>query len=96
MDFDHKYWIMVVSAAMWVFYRHKGKPFIERAVIVLISVGIGLSIGQEVVDWSGVNSPNFITGALIFLGWMVLDVSTSVLSDREGFKKAVWKRLGGE
>lgn len=95
MNEEIKYWVMVVSVAGWVYHQHGGKPFVERFSIMMISVGLGLSLGQEVVDWSALDYPKVITGLVIGASWFALDVGSSLLKDREGVKKAIFKRMSG-
>jgi len=94
MDYDYRYWLAIIGAAGWVFHRHKDKPFFERMLVVLASAALGVGAGLELADWAGVR-PIGPSALLVIIIWAALDISMTVLADREEVKKAFWKRVGG-
>jgi len=93
MQEGYKFWLAVVSAAMWVFMRHKGKPFLERFAITGISVGFGLSLAEALHKETGRGLP--ISAAIIIMFiWVVLDVISSLLQDANFKERVLNKFLG--
>ena len=94
MNDEYRYWLAVLGAMGWVYARHKDKPFFERMIVVLTSGALGVGTGIELADWAGIG-PIAPSALLIVIIWAVLDIGMTVLADREEFKKAFWKRIGG-
>jgi hypothetical protein len=87
-----EFYIAVLAAAVFVFESNKDKPFWSRFMITISSAGFGFSLAPEVSMY--VSVPLTITGLLITaLGFLVLEVSVALISDRQFVKEAIIKRL---
>lgn len=86
---------MALAAGVLYVYRKSPHPSrFSRMVEASISGMIGYSVGDSAAEWAGVNE------ALSFLlitavGYLALDVLTSIVADRRMLRDIIIKRLGG-
>lgn len=88
-----EYWVALVSAAVYVFLNAKDRPLGFRVGMVAVSTGLGYSVTPDVVAYFNVPEILALIG-VITMGYFVLDVLTSLVSDRTLWIDMIKKKLG--
>lgn len=88
-------WVALVAGVAYVYRKGSGLPVYTRITEALISGMIAFSLGPTVAVWFDINEALGVV-LLSSLGYLVLDVTASVISDRELIKSVIIKRLRGE
>ncbi len=91
---EHKFWVALASAAAWVYLRHRGKSYIERLAITAISSGLGASLADELARETGRGKILAVVVITVSI-WVVLDIGSSILADKQSIKDALLRRLSG-
>lgn len=88
-----EFWVALIAGMLIVIERHKEKPMVARALIAAISGGIGYSMAPEVAAYTG-RSEVLAVMVLTTFGYLVIDLTTSLIQDRDFVKDIVKSRLG--
>lgn len=95
MDKPLHYWIALIVGILIVIERHKEKPRTARIGIAAISGGMGFSLSPEAAIWTG-RSETLAAMIITAFGYLVIDVLTALVADREFLKEIIRRRLGGK
>ena len=88
-------WIAIAAGILYVYRKSPHPSRFSRVIEAGISGMLGYSIGPAAAAWAGVNDA--VTHVLITaLGFLALDVLTSVVADRAVLRDIIIKRLGGK
>ena len=88
-----EFYVALIASAMYVFENNKEKPFLSRFFITLSSAGFGFSVAPELSKY--IFGSLTLTGILVTaLGFLVLEVTSAVVSDTAFVNKIIGKRLG--
>lgn len=90
-----EFWVALGVGALIVLERHKDKPVISRMMITAISAGIGYALAPEAAEMTG-RSEVLAVMILSAFGYMIIDITTSLIADREFLKDIIKARLGGK
>lgn len=89
-----EFWVALVSGMAWVARQSEAKGPVTRMVEAGMSGGIGYSLAPDLAEWSG-RSETLVVFTVSAFAFLVLDVLTSLVRDREAVKSILVKRLGG-
>lgn len=84
-----EFWVAVVAAGAYVFLNSKEKSLHYRILMVASSAGFGFSLAPDASEWLGV-SEAAVGIAIIVFGYLIIDLMTALISDRE-FVKSILK-----
>lgn len=91
--YNIQFYVAIVAAAMYVFETNKDKPISSRFFITLSSAGFGFSVSPELSHY--IFGSLVLTGVLITaLGFLFLELSSSIVSDTGLAKNIIKKRWG--
>lgn len=87
-------WIAIAAGTLYVYRKSENPKRITSVIEAGISGMLGYAVGPDASKWVGVNDA---LGVLLVtaLGYLALDVITSVVADRAVFKEIIIRRLGG-
>ncbi|NNW55498.1 MULTISPECIES: hypothetical protein [unclassified Roseobacter] len=94
LDKPWEFWVALIAAAAYVYERGHEKKITSRILLVISSTGLGASLSEDLAEWSG-HSEILAVVVITTTGYLVLDVITSLIRDREFVKELIRKRLGG-
>lgn len=87
-------WIALTAGAAYVFQKSAQRTMAGRVIEAGISGGIGYAVGPDAAAWAGINGA--LAAILVSaLGYLALDVLTSLVADRAMVKEIILRRLGG-
>lgn len=89
-----EFWIAVIGAMLYVAERHHTRRLLSRIILVGSSAGLGVGLAPDVAAWSGW-SETIVAVVLIVFGYLLLDLGTALIADREFMKSIIRNRLGG-
>lgn len=87
-------WIALVAGTLYVYRKSENPSKITRVIEAGISGMLGYSVGPDAASWAGVNDAVAVV-MISSLGYLMLDVLTSVVADRAVIKDIIVRRLGG-
>jgi len=88
-----EFYIAILAAACFVFESNKDKPLVSRFLITIASAGLGFSLSPELSVHLGGSIA--LTGILVTaLGFLVLEVTSAIISDTSFIKNIIAKRMG--
>lgn len=87
-------WIALMAGALYVYRKSPHPSRTSRVIEAGISGMIGYSIGPDAAVWAGVNDALAVI-LLSSLGYLGLDVLTSIVADRATLREIIIRRLGG-
>lgn len=87
-------WIALIAGTVYVYQKSPRPSRVARMVEAGISGMLGYSVGPEAAQWAGVNDALAVV-LISSLGYLFLDVLTSVVADRAFLRDFIIKRLGG-
>lgn len=87
-------WIALIAGTLYVYRKSENPSRITRVIEAGISGMLGYSVGPDAATWAGVNDALAVV-LISSLGYLMLDVLTSVVADRAVLKEVIIKRLGG-
>ncbi|MGA0615962.1 hypothetical protein [Paracoccus sp. KR1-242] len=87
-------WIALFAGVLYVYRKSPHQSRVSRVIEAGISGMIGYSIGPDAAAWAGANEA-FAVILLSSLGYLGLDVLTSVVADRAVLREIIIRRLGG-
>lgn len=85
-------WVAIWAGALYVWYKSGAKSFLGRAIEAGISSLLSLAVTPDLTRMTGY-SPVLIHLAVSSFGFLVLDVTTSILSDKEDIKALFTKLI---
>lgn len=88
-------WVAMVAGALYVYRKSTHASRASRVFEAGISGMLGYSLGPDVAQWAGVNEAIAVV-LLSSLGYLCLDVLTSLVADRKVLRSIIIKRLGGK
>lgn len=94
MDRPPEFWAGLVAAALYVFRKSESKSLWARVSEAGISGGLGFSLAPSAAQWAG-GSEAIAAVLLTALGYLGLDVLTSIVADRAVIREVIVRRLGG-
>lgn len=94
MDRPPEFWVGVCAAALYVFRKSESKNFWMRLMEAGISGGLGFSLAPSAARWAG-GSETIAAVLITALGYLCLDVLTSIVADRAAIREIIMRRLGG-
>ena len=87
-------WAAMVVGAAYVFQKSAQKTLAGRAIEAGVSGGLGYAVGSDAAAWAGINGA--LAAVLVTaLGYLTLDVLTSLVSERATVKEIILRLLGG-
>ena len=95
LDRSAEVWVGLIAAAAYVFSKGESKSYFTRVLDAGISGGIGFSLAPSAAQWTG-NSEAIAAVLVTALGYLGLDILTSVIADRAVIKEIILRRLGGK
>lgn len=87
-------WIAIIAGTLYVYRKSDNPNRITRVIEAGISGMLGYSVGPDAASWAGVNDAMAVV-MISSLGYLLLDVLTSVVADRAVLKEIIVRRLGG-
>lgn len=87
-------WIALAAGVLYVYRKSPHPSRLSRMLEAGISGMIGYSVGPDAALWAGVNDALAVI-LISSLGYLGLDVLSSVASDRAALREIIIKRLGG-
>ncbi|WP_294932337.1 hypothetical protein [uncultured Paracoccus sp.] len=87
-------WIALFAGTLYVYRKSPHPSRLTRGAEAGISGMIGYSVGPDAAAWAGVNEA-FAVITLSSLGYLLLDVATSIVADRAVLRDILIRRLGG-
>lgn len=87
-------WIALIAGTLYVYRKSDHPSRISRVIEAGISGMIAYSFGPDAADWAGVSDALAVI-LLSSLGYLTLDVLTSIVADRAVIRDILIKRLGG-
>ena len=94
MERPPEFWVGLVAAALYVFRKSESKHLWMRMAEAGISGGLGFSLAPAAAQWAG-GSEAIAAVLLTALGYLGLDVLTSIVADRAVIREIILRRLGG-
>lgn len=88
-------WIALIAGTLYVYRKSENPSQLTRVIEAGISGMLGYSVGPDAAAWAGVNDALAVV-LISSLGYLILDVFTSVVADRSALKEIIVKRLGGK
>lgn len=93
MEKPVEYWVALATGALIVYERQRCKPMVSRVLIAAISAGIGYALAPDVAEFTG-RSEIIAIMLLTAFGYLIVDVATALIADREFLKDLIRARLG--
>ena len=87
-------WIAILAGTLYVYRKSENPSRFTRVLEAGISGMLGYSVGPDAADWAGVNDAIAVLLSSS-VGYLLLDVISSVVADRAVLKEIIVKRLGG-
>lgn len=87
-------WIAIVAGAGYVFQKSAQRTLAGRALEAGTSGGLGFAVGPGAAEWAGIN-PALSAILVSALGYLMLDVLTSLVAERQMVKEIILRMLGG-
>lgn len=87
-------WIALGAGILYVYRKSPHPSRLSRVIEAGISGMIGYSIGPDAAQWAGINDAISVL-LVASLGYLMLDVFNSIVSDRKVIREIIVKRLGG-
>lgn len=94
LDRPPEFWVGVGAAALYVFRKSETKHFGLRITEAGVSGGLGFSLAPSAAQWAG-GSETIAAVLITALGYLGLDVLTSIVADRAVIREIIMRRLGG-
>lgn len=88
-------WMALFAGAIYVFRKSASPSLIMKLSEATISGLLGFSVGPDSAEWSGANVA-LSTLLITTLGYLILDVLTSIVADRAVFRELIIRYLGGK
>lgn len=88
-------WIAIAAGTLYVYRKSENPSRVTRVIEAGISCMLGYAVGPDAASWAGIN-PAIAHLLISSLGYLMLDVLTSVVADRAILKSIIVKRLGGK
>jgi len=92
---QYEHWIVLAAAMIFVALQHKEKPWLARIAIAGVSGAIGGTVAPEFAQRMTMVGPLGWTLIVTAFGYAALDVSLSLLSDRDSIRDIAIRWLGG-
>lgn len=87
-------WVALAVGAAYVFQKSAQQTRTGRVIEAGISGGLGYAVGPDAAAWAGINGA--LAAVLVTaLGYLTLDVLTSLVSERAMVKEIILRLLGG-
>ena len=86
---------MALIAGTLYVYRKSPSSRMSRVIEAGISGMLGYSVGPDAAGWAGINEAVAVL-LISSLGYLILDVLTSIVADRAVLRDIIIKRLGGK
>lgn len=90
-----EYWVALISGILFVMTKNANKPLLARIFEAGVSGGVGFSQAEYVASITG-RSEVLAAFLLSAFGYFVLDVTASLVMDREYVKDLIKQKLGGD
>lgn len=87
-------WIALIAGVLYVYRKSQHPSRLTRMIEAGISGMIGYSVGPDAAAWAGVNDVIAVL-LLSSIGYLGLDVLTSIIADRAVIREILIRRLGG-
>lgn len=87
-------WIALMAGILYVYRKSPHPSRVSRMIEAGISGMLGYSIGPDAAKWAGIHEA-FSVLLVASLGYLALDVLSSIVSDRKVLRDIIIKRLGG-
>lgn len=87
-------WMALIAGTLYV-YRKSASSRTSRVIEAGISGMLGYSVGPDAGNWAGINEAVAVL-LISSLGYLILDVLTSIVADRAVLRDIIIKRLGGK
>lgn len=87
-------WIALVAGTLYVYRKSENTSKFTRVIEAGISGMLGYSVGPDAASWAGINDAIAVV-MISSLGYLMLDVLTSVVADRAVIRDIIVRRLGG-
>lgn len=94
MERPPEFWVGLVAAALYVFRKSESKSIWMRGIEAGISGGLGFALAPSAAQWAG-GSEAIAAVLITSLGYLGLDVLTSLVADRAVIRDIIVRRLGG-
>ena len=89
-----EFYVAIVAAAIYVYDSNSERPLKSRFLITISSAMFGFSLGPTLADYVGF--PEIIAAFLVTaIGFLILEIGTALIKDREYVKEIIKRRLGG-
>lgn len=86
-------WIALAAGAAYVFQKSAQRTLTGRVIEAGVSGGLGYAVGPDAAAWAGVNGA--MAAILVSaLGYLTLDVLTSLIAERAMVKDIILRMLG--
>ena len=87
-------WVALFAGTLYVYRKSENTSKVTRVIEAGISAMLAYSLGPDVASWAGINDSIAVV-MIASLGYLMLDVLTSVVADRAVIKDIIIRRLGG-
>lgn len=87
-------WAAVVAGVLYVYRKSSGSRFV-RVLEAGMSGLIGYAVGPDSATWAGVNEA-LATLLMTSMGYLGLDVVSSIVADRSTIRELVLRLMGGK
>ena len=87
-------WIAIGAGAAYVFQKSAQRTMAGRVIEAGISGGLGYAVGPDAAAWAGIN-PALSAILVSALGYLTLDVLTSLVAERQVVRDIIMRMLGG-
>lgn len=92
MDRSADFLLAMISAIIYVYLNSKERAIHYRVLMVASSAGFGFSLAPEASKYLGIGET--LSGVLIIVfGYLILDLFTSIISDRAFMKSLIKRRF---
>ena len=88
-----EFYIALAAASLFVYERSNDRPLFNRLLVVVISVGLGASLSEDLANWLG-RSEILVTVIITSVGYLALDFLSSIFADRKLLLEILKGRLG--
>lgn len=90
-----EFWIGLVAATMYVFRKSEAKGVVTRMLEAGVSGGLGFSLAASASTWTG-GSETIAAVLITAVGYLGLDILTSLVADRQFIRDILVRRFGGK
>lgn len=94
-DRPPEFWAGLIAATMFVFNKSEGRRLMKRTTEAGVSGGIGYAAAPWVAERAG-GSETIAVIVVTSVGYLLLEVITSIVADRAFIKDLIKQRLGGK